>query len=134
MGIVNRLVRAGLPTNGILQDEITMAEALQARGYATGMFGKWHLGDTEGSLPNDKGFDYFFGAHYSNDMIPYHLWRNTEKVEDGGVDQTQLTKRLTDEVLSFIDTHAEEPFFVYYPSPWPSRPSCPGRHESRKAG
>ena len=49
---------------GILPDEITVAEALQASGYRTGIFGKWHLGDKSPYLPNEKGFDYFYGSYY----------------------------------------------------------------------
>lgn len=53
----------GLPT-----DKITIANALKTKGYATGCFGKWHLGDLEGYLPTDRGFDYYYGIPYSNDM------------------------------------------------------------------
>jgi arylsulfatase A-like enzyme len=109
---------------GILPDEITIAEVLQAVGYKTGMFGKWHLGDKSPFLPNDKGFDYFYGSHYSNDMHPYTYYRNTEKIMDEPVDQTTLTKTLTSEIISFIkESHAQKkPFFVYYPSPFPHHP------------
>ncbi len=48
-----------LPVEGILPDEITIAEVLRARSYKTAMFGKWHLGDKSPHLPNDKGFEYF---------------------------------------------------------------------------
>ena len=61
---------------GIPEDEVTVAEALQSGGYSTGMFGKWHLGDRSPHLPTDKGFDYFFGSYYSNDMEPYAYYRN----------------------------------------------------------
>ena len=53
----------GLPT-----EKVTIAEALKTKGYATGCFGKWHLGDLEGNLPTDQGFDYYYGIPYSNDM------------------------------------------------------------------
>ncbi len=53
---------------GLASSEVTLAEALKEAGYATGVFGKWHLGDTEGYLPKDQGFDTFFGLPYSNDM------------------------------------------------------------------
>ncbi len=109
---------------GILPDEITIAESLQAVGYKTGAFGKWHLGDTSPYLPNDKGFGHFFGAHYSNDMLPYAYFRNKEKVLEAPVDQTTLTKLLTTEITDFIEkAHQDnEPFFVYYPSPFPHHP------------
>lgn len=54
---------AGMPS-----EEITLAEALKEQGYATGCFGKWHLGDLSGHLPTDQGFDYYYGIPYSNDM------------------------------------------------------------------
>lgn len=107
---------------GILPDEITIAEALRARGYKTGIFGKWHLGDHSPYLPNEKGFDYFFGSYYSNDMQPYAYYRNDKIALEAPADQTQLTRRLTDEILAFIDANKEQPFFVYYPSPFPHHP------------
>ncbi len=64
---------------GILPDEITIPESLRAGGYKTGIFGKWHLGDHSPYLPNEKGFDYFFGSYYSNDMQPYAYYRNDER-------------------------------------------------------
>lgn len=109
---------------GILPDEITIAEVLQSVGYKTGIFGKWHLGDKSPYLPNDKGFDYFFGAHYSNDMYPYAYYRNRDVVIKAPADQTKLTKVLTKEITDFIDESykKKEPFFVYYPSPFPHHP------------
>ncbi len=53
---------------GLNPEEETIAEVLQAAGYATGCVGKWHLGDQPGMLPNDQGFDYYYGLPYSNDM------------------------------------------------------------------
>ena len=107
---------------GILPDEITAAEALQASGYKTGIFGKWHLGDKSPYLPNEKGFDHFFGSYYSNDMQPYAYYRNEEIVIEAPADQNQLTGLITAEILNFIDENKEEPFFVYYPSPFPHFP------------
>jgi arylsulfatase A-like enzyme len=107
---------------GILPDEITVAEALQASGYRTGIFGKWHLGDKSPYLPNEKGFDYFYGSYYSNDMTPYAYYRNDEVVIDAPADQTKLTQLITHEILNFIDANKEGPFFVYYPSPFPHFP------------
>ena len=54
---------------GIRDEEITLAEALRDLGYATGIFGKWHLGDGPRYLPTRHGFDYWFGIPYSNDMM-----------------------------------------------------------------
>lgn len=55
-------------SEGMPSEEITLAEALKEQGYATGCFGKWHLGDLKGHLPTDQGFDKYFGIPYSNDM------------------------------------------------------------------
>ena len=53
---------------GLHANEITIAEVLKQRGYATGIFGKWHLGDQPEFLPTRQGFDRFFGIPYSDDM------------------------------------------------------------------
>lgn len=55
-------------SEGMPSEEITLAEALKEQGYATGCFGKWHLGDLKGHLPTYQGFDKYFGIPYSNDM------------------------------------------------------------------
>jgi arylsulfatase A-like enzyme len=108
---------------GILPDEVTFAEALQRSGYKTGIFGKWHLGDTSPYLPNEKGFDHFFGSYYSNDMKPYAYYRNDQVAIRAPADQTQLTRQITAEILTFIDAHKDRPFLVYYPSPFPHNPA-----------
>ena len=107
---------------GIPEDEVTVAEALQAGGYATAMFGKWHLGDRSPHLPTEKGFDYFFGSYYSNDMEPYAIYRNGEVAIEAPADQTTLTQTLTSEIVRFIDTTSGRPFFIYYASPFPHDP------------
>ena len=107
---------------GIPPDEVTVAEALQAGGYTTAMFGKWHLGDRSPHLPTEKGFDYFFGSYYSNDMEPYAMYRNGEVAIEAPADQTTLTQTFTKEILSFIDRNSARPFFVYYASPFPHEP------------
>lgn len=53
---------------GMPDAEYTMAEALKSKGYATGVIGKWHLGDAADKLPTRHGFDYWYGVPYSNDM------------------------------------------------------------------
>jgi arylsulfatase A-like enzyme len=65
----NHLPRA---RTGIHPNEITIADALKTRGYATAIVGKWHLGDAPQFLPLRHGFDYYFGFPYSNDMWPFH--------------------------------------------------------------
>ncbi len=57
---------------GINAEETTLAEVFKSKGYATAVFGKWHLGDHERFLPLQHGFDEYFGIPYSNDMWPRH--------------------------------------------------------------
>ena len=58
--------------HGISDDEMTIAQLLKQKGYATGMAGKWHLGRPTQFLPTHHGFDEYLGLPYSNDMWPYH--------------------------------------------------------------
>ncbi|GIS59979.1 MAG: hypothetical protein CM1200mP2_22040 [Planctomycetaceae bacterium] len=58
--------------HGINKNEWTIAEVLKTRGYATAIYGKWHLGHHKPFLPTRHGFDDYFGLPYSNDMWPYH--------------------------------------------------------------
>src|SRR5262249_30617763 len=68
------ILRALNPSNrhGISADERTIAEVLKTRGYATALYGKWHLGHLPPFLPTRHGFDEYFGLPYSNDMQPGH--------------------------------------------------------------
>ena len=59
-------------SKGLPKEKTTIANALKEKGYSTGCFGKWHLGDLEGYLPTDRGFDYYYGIPYSNDMYIGH--------------------------------------------------------------
>src|SRR5687768_13394969 len=86
---------------GLNLDEVTIAEVLKARGYATGIVGKWHLGDAKQFLPTHQGFDYYFGIPYSNDMSPLVFIRGDETIEKDP-DVATLTDRYTDEALKFI--------------------------------
>ena len=98
-------------------DEITLAEVLKAKGYATGVFGKWDLaghrqvGFNPKLLPPHQGFDIYFGTAGSNDR-EVHLVRGTEIIERK-VPMASVTKRYTDEALAFIEKNREGPFFVY---------------------
>ncbi len=108
---------------GLLPDEITVAEALGASGYATGMIGKWHLGDRKGQLPNDFGFDSFYGAKYSNDMDGYDIYEDDKVVIPAPVDQSQMTGDFTSKAIEFIQRNKDKPFFLYYASPFPHHPT-----------
>ena len=108
---------------GINSNEVTLAEILKGRGYATAIYGKWHLGDAPQFLPTRHGFDEWFGLPYSNDMWPFHptsgtnypplpLYEN-EKVIQIMPDQTQLTTWYTEHAVNFIDRNKGRPFFLY---------------------
>jgi len=117
--------------HGLNSNEVTVAEVLKRAGYATGCFGKWHLGDQPQFLPTRHGFDTYVGIPYSNDMWPENprakRWKNGvcplpvlrgEKVVDVVEtmdDQAQLCKRFTDEAVRFIRDNRDRPFFCYLP-------------------
>lgn len=103
-------------------EEITLAELLSAAGYHTGMIGKWHLGDRSPSLPNDMGFDNYFGALYSNDMEPFALYRDRDIAVPAPADQRRLTEWYTDEAISFIERGRNKPFFLYFAHNFPHDP------------
>lgn len=106
---------------GMPEHELTIAEMLKDNGYATGIFGKWHLGHQPAYLPLNQGFDEFSGIPYSNDMSPLPWMEDSEFVEDE-IDQAQLTGLITRAAVDFIDRHASEPFFLYIPHPMPHVP------------
>lgn len=132
-------IEMGNNADGMLGDEITIAETFKAAGYSTGAFGKWHLGDYGEYLPTNQGFDYFYGSHHVNDMAPfyhvkeekgeYEIVHGTEEMKkDGKKDQSELTKWIHDEISAWIADKAEkdEPFFAYYATPWPHGPVFAG--------
>lgn len=121
-------------THGINDKETTMAEMLKSKGYATAIFGKWHLGHHKKFLPTRHGFDEWFGIPYSNDMWPYHpqqgpvfnfpdlpLYEN-ETIIDTLVEQSQLTTQITERSVDFIQRNKNNPFFLYVPHPQPHVP------------
>ena len=119
---------------GLPLDEVTIAEVLRARGYATGMVGKWHLGQLPEYSPNRQGFDSWFGLPYSHDMnmvVPRDQGLQTkafyepkpeywdvslmrdDQVVERPVDHRTLTKRYTEEAVRFIQANRGRPFFLY---------------------
>jgi uncharacterized sulfatase len=118
-------------------EEILLSEMLAAVGYNTGMVGKWHLGDVAPSLPNDFGFQSYYGALYSNDMKPFPLYRDRDIEEPAELDQTRLHGLYTREVVSFIEAQdVDTPFFLYYAHTFPHIPlySSPEQAGRSRAG
>ena len=121
----------------------TISTTLQANGYTTGAFGKWGLGGPETSgLPNDHGFDVFYGylcQRVAHNYYPTHLWKNTEKEmlkgnedwfsahqkfdEESSFEEysaaTYAPDRILEETVAFIDANAKDPFFLYFASTIP---------------
>ena len=140
-GARTRLRPEGPPRSlwyGISKWEITLAEMLSDSGYTTGIFGKWHLGDTEGRYPTDQGFDEWYGIPNSSDRA---FWPDSDSFQkDAGVDFTYITtsrrgetpkkhevydrakrttidREITDHAIDFIRRTAKtkKPFFAYLP-------------------
>ena len=111
--LMNVLGRYSYGVTGIPRDEVLLSEALSRRGYRTGLVGKWHLGGRPGHLPNDRGFDSFYGALWSNDDQPYAIYRDGEVVIEAPADQNVLTGDFTREAQAFIRSHKDDPFFLY---------------------
>ena len=123
--------------HGINQNETTIAEMLKPLGYATGVFGKWHLGHHQPFLPLQHGFDEYFGIPYSNDMWPVEFdgtpvtdttirkgkfpplplvdGDSTAEFVTDLAGQDQLTTRYTERAVDFIKRHHTQPFFLYLP-------------------
>ncbi|MGI9543989.1 MAG: sulfatase-like hydrolase/transferase, partial [Cyclobacteriaceae bacterium] len=123
-------------TGGLPHSEITIAEVLKQKDYATAAIGKWHLGHLPQFLPMAQGFDSYFGIPYSNDMdlvagAPHYnkeaddpnfiadinnynvpLLEN-EKVIERPTDQTTITRRYTEKAVDYIKTNKDQPFFLY---------------------
>ena len=131
--------------HGINENEVTIAEILKEKGYATGIFGKWHLGHHKKFLPNNHGFDTYLGIPYSNDMWPVDFdgnqisdtssWRkksypqlplikDLEKAEEIKTleDQAKLTTLYTEKSVEFIESNIDKPFFLYLPHTMPHVP------------
>ncbi|MDQ3439588.1 MAG: sulfatase [Planctomycetota bacterium] len=119
---------------GLHLDEVTMGEVLKSRGYATGMVGKWHLGDAKPFLPTKQGFDSYFGIPYSNDMKPLVYMRGEEVIEQKVV-QREITGLYTDESLKFIRANEGNPFFLYLAHNMPHTPiAASDRFKGKSAG
>jgi len=133
-------------TGGLDPAEVTIAEVLRQRGYATALIGKWHLGHLPEFLPTRQGFDVFYGLPYSNDMDepqfpgeepparpcisllpdcrPGVPLMDGETILEMPVIQETLTQRYTERAIAFIRgaVASERPFFLYYASSSPHTP------------
>ncbi|RIK84714.1 MAG: arylsulfatase [Planctomycetota bacterium] len=121
--------------HGLSAEELTLAELCRQHGYATGIVGKWHLGDFKRFLPLQHGFDEYYGLPYSNDMWPrghrgeelppdsprrkqyppLRMFEGNQVVDEEvtAEEQTELTRQYTRRAVDFIDRHHEQPFFLY---------------------
>ncbi|MEM9530956.1 MAG: sulfatase [Pseudomonadota bacterium] len=120
MGLAHKVVEAG-SGQGLPAEEITLAEELATRGYATALVGKWHLGDEARFWPTAHGFDEFFGVLHSNDMRPLVLF-DGETALERPADQATLTRRYTERAIAFLEAHREAPFFLYLGHTFPHYP------------
>lgn len=110
-GLANRTITAE-DTRGLPAGTTTIAGLLQRGGYRTALIGKWHLGHhTQVQQPNAHGFDVFYGLLQPNDA-EQPLYRDTLALEEP-VDQGSLTRRFTEEAVSFIENNARQPFFLF---------------------
>lgn len=102
------------PVQQLALDETTIAEALKTAGYATGEFGKWHLGGADFS-PAKQGFDFVFSPDRAAANYFYPGWRGSGANLVEGKPGDYITDRLGEEVSGFITRNKEKPFFVYMP-------------------
>jgi len=141
---------------GLVQWEVTIAELLSSQGYATGHFGKWHLGDSEGRYPNDQGFDEWYGIPNSSDESWWPqqkdfdpAYGHLEYVMEGRkgepskklkvYDQTErreIDPELATRTVDFIQRSAKagKPFFAYVPLTQPHMPTEVSKAFAGKTG
>ena len=145
----------GVP-EGLTQWEITMAQSLSNEGYATGMWGKWHLGSQDGRLPNDRGFDEWYGIPrttdetrwpaspgYSPQIVPTQQIMEGKKGEKSrAVNEYDLEERrlmdaeITKRSIEFIERQSKtgKPFFAYLALTQPHLPTLPNPAFAGKTG
>jgi len=121
---------------GLNPSEVTVAERLKEKGYATQMVGKWHLGDQPEFLPTRQGFDHYYGIPYSNDMlkksaetkVPVVPVLRDEKVAElmDGEGQRRLVELYTKEAVDFITRSKDQPFYLYFAHNAVHTPIWPG--------
>jgi arylsulfatase A-like enzyme len=142
--------------DGLTQWEVTMAESLSAAGYATALYGKWHLGSNNGRLPNDQGFDEWYGIPrttdealwpgspgYSTDIMPPEQIMEGRKGEQSrnvriyDLEQRRLIDaEITRRSIAFMERQAQakKPFFAYATLTQPHLPTLPNPAFAGKTG
>jgi arylsulfatase len=148
---------------GLTQWEITMPEMLSDAGYATGMFGKWHLGHTEGRFPTDQGFDEWYGIPNSTDeslwpdqaqfnavvkeglspyAVPEYIYEGKKgstpkkiKIYDSS-ERPEIDRECTDHAKDFIKRQAKagKPFFAFLPYTQTHMPVVPSKEFAGRSG
>jgi len=143
----NRIGLMGAPnhksTTGIADSEMTLGELVKQKGYATAIFGKWHLGHHPQFLPLRHGFDRYLGLPYSNDMWPFHPEDKShpplpliegDRVTETNPDQRLLTRRYTEGAVNFIRQNRNRPFFLYLAHTMPHVPLFVSKRFAGKSG
>ena len=105
-------IRAGIPWNPpvrLRDGELTVADLLKTRGYATGILGKWHLGWESEDMPTHHGFDYFFGTPSGDER---QFWFGDQPTDDGTSEEL-LTQRYTADGIKWMQSVKDRPFFLY---------------------
>lgn len=98
------------PARFLSREETLLPQLLKEAGYATGIFGKWHLGHGEGYRPTDRGFDTYYGPYTNKNQVE-HYNRGTDAVPKPPIDSPVLAA----EAARFIAAHRDRPFFLYVP-------------------
>ncbi|MGH7380827.1 MAG: arylsulfatase, partial [Candidatus Methylomirabilales bacterium] len=141
---------------GLVQWEVTIAELLSERGYATAHYGKWHLGDSEGRYPNDQGFDEWYGIPNSSDeswwaqdkdfdpavahleyVMEGRKGAKTRKIKIYDADaRREIDGEVTDRTIEFMQRNAKagKPFFAYVPLTQPHMPTLVSKKFAGKTG
>lgn len=142
VGLAKFVLRPDAKT-GIHPNEVTIAELLKGRGYATCAIGKWHVGFLPPFRPGAQGFDYYFGIYHNLDHWETKLFegqggvpllRNEEVVLRPATPEI-LTEKYTEEALGFIEKNRERPFFIYLAHTMPHLPyDVTPRFKGRSAG
>ncbi len=101
--------------NGLPEKEITLADRLKSAGYATAIFGKWHLGYGKQHNPTQRGFDWFYGFFAACRPYNFHGAELGKSLLKGGESYTYTTEAFAAEASAFIEQHKDGPWFVYLP-------------------